>query len=92
MCLPTHKCCFNAIERGAKVLSDPNKFWIIWFLVLAVLLCHLILFFVGCGDQQFVKNTTGLKQSTHTHSLLSVMNLSLLQKTPSPNPIKLCST
>ena len=73
------------------MLSDSNKFWIIWLLVLAVILCHLILFFIGCVDQQLVKNISGLKQSTHIHSLLSVINLSLLWKTPSLNLIKLCS-
>lgn len=95
MYLPRYKCCFNpfnTIERGAKVLSDSNKIWIIWLLVLAVILCHLILFFIGCVDQKLVKNISGLKQSTHTYSLLSVINLSFLQKTPSLNPIKLCSS
>lgn len=94
MCLPVYKFCLNTIERGAKVLSDSNKIWIIWFLVLVVFLCHLILFFAGCGDQQLVKSISGLEQSTQAHSLLCVadweivMSLSpLLDAYHLPTPI-----
>lgn len=75
------------------MLFDSNKIWIIWFLVFAVILCHLILFFVGCGDQELGMVVPVLGQSTGTHSLFSgeelekVMSPSPLSNTPSSNLI-----